>query len=209
MRKVRISIAIIALLLCFSSVHAQFMHGFGVKTGVVLASQDIDNSMGFDTNAKSRTGFDLGVFAEWFDSPVFSLSTEAHYVQKGMIEEVPRIDEFGFPMSPSKDDHRIDYLSIPVLAKISVKGKHISPYLVFGPRFDFLLGNKSKTLKILYDELKNTDEGLTAGVGVETNTVPLRMLLEFRYSPDFSNAYKTDLWKIRNNSFEILSGLKR
>lgn len=66
---------------------------------------------------------------------------------------MPRTNAYGELMSPLKYDHRIDYLSIPVLAKLSMKTKHISPYFVVGPRFDFLLDYKSKTLKLLYDEL--------------------------------------------------------
>jgi hypothetical protein len=160
---------------------------------VVIANQDIDNKLGFDFNAKHRTGFDFGISIEWFNLPIFSLLTEAHYVQKGIIEKMPRTNEYGEPMGPLKFYHRIDYLSIPVLAKLSIKTKHNSPYLVVGPRFDFLLGYKSKTLKLLYDELKHTNEGLTVGAGVESNTIPLRMLLEFRYDADVTYTYKTDL----------------
>lgn len=34
------------------------------------------------------------------------------------------------------------------------------------------------------------------------------MLMEFRYSLDVTHAYKTDLWQIKNNSFEILFGFE-
>jgi hypothetical protein len=76
-----------------------------------------------------------------------------------------------------------------------------------GPRIDLFLGYNSDLSGALYDEFERVDIGGDFGIGVGNNSGPMRMLLEFRYSPDFSNAYKTDLLKVKNNSFEILFGL--
>lgn len=204
----RMGISMVLILFCFSSAYAKLINGYGLKTGVVIANQDFDHTYGFFDDTKNRTGFDFGVYMEWFNLLFLSMLIEAHYVQKGMIEEVPRTNEFGDPISPIKHNNRVDYLSIPILAKITFETKHVSPYLAIGPRFDFLLDYKSKILKTLYKELKDMDTGGTIGIGVESKTEPLKMLLEFRYSPDFTNAYKTDLLKVKNNSFEILFGLR-
>lgn len=128
-----------------------------------------------------------------------------------MISEIPRISEYGEPFGPTKAmkfNNRVDYLSVPLLIKITFKTKHINPYFVTGPRFDFFLAYESKSFGVLYDKFKDMDVGGTVGVGAESNAKPQGALFEFRYSPDFSNAYKTDLLRVKNHSFEILFGFR-
>lgn len=204
----RIIIAIGLVFFCFSGAHAQLLKGYGLKTGVVIANQDFEHIYGFFDDTKNRAGLDFGVFIEWFSLPHLSALTEVHYTQKGMVEEVPRTDEFGHSISPLKLDNRVDYLSIPVLAKVTFETRPVSPYLFVGPRLDIFLGYESELSGEVYDDFKRTNMGGDLGIGVETSTEPLKMLLEFRYSPDLNNAYETDLLKVKNNSFEILFGLR-
>lgn len=206
MKKIGIPVALV--LAISSAAHAQTLEGYGVKAGVVIAEQDFDYSEDFDFDTKNRAGLDVGVYLEWLDIPFFSLLTEAHYIQKGMVNENPRTDEFGHPMSPVEHSNRVDYLSIPILAKVTFRTGCFRPYFVLGPRIDFLLGYESRILKDIYDGFEDTNVGGTIGIGVERKTKLLNMLFELRYSPNFSNAYKTDLLKVKNNSFEILIGLE-
>ena len=201
------AIVSIGLILLFSSVaDARVLQGYGVKAGVVIADQDFDYTFGsgFDTN--DRTGFDIGIYAEWFDLAFFSLLTEIHYIQKGMKHDERRITEFG-ELPPRKWDNRVDYLSFPILVKITIQTSRYSPYFMIGPRIDLFLGHNSNLLEGLYDEFERVDIGGDFVIGVGDNGAPVKILLEFRYSPDFSNAYETDLLKVKNYSFEILFGL--
>ena len=204
----RIILAVVLVLFSFSGANARLLKGYGLKAGVVVANQDFEYSEGFQADTKDRAGLDFGVFAEWLDIPFFSILTEVHYIQKGHADEFVRTDEFGTPISSTRIDHRLDYLSVPLLAKASLRTKHVLPYLVVGPRFDFLLDYKSETLDQVYKELKDSDVGATIGLGMESRTDPVKVLVEFRYSPDFTDAYKTDLLKVKNNSFEILFGVR-
>ncbi len=204
----RIALTVSFFLFCLPCVYAEVVSGYGVKTGLAMANQEFNYTAGFDLDTKNRTGFDFGLFVEWFDLQSFSGLTEVHYVQKGMIEEDVRTNEWGLPVGTIKFNHQVDYLSIPLLVKITQKTKHLSPYLCVGPRFDFLLGYKSKLMKAIYDKFKNMDTGGTVAVGVESRTRPIKMLLELRYSPDLTFAYQTDLLKVKNHSFELLLGLK-
>lgn len=214
MKRLGISIAII--LMCFSGAHAQLLKSYGFKTGVVIANQDFEYGLyakvGSVVHTKNIMGFDFGVFMEWFNFPFFSALTEAHYVQKGMIDEVPRFNEYGEPISPMRLDNRVDYLSVPILAKIAVKTKSLTPYLVIGPRFDLFIGYSSEIGEIIYNQFKDIDVGGDIGIGIESKTEPLKMLLEFRYSPSFTNAFKNDVLEgvssVKNNSYEILLGLR-
>jgi hypothetical protein len=203
----RIGIPVALVLAISSAAHAQTLEGYGAKVGVFMANQDFDYTFGFGFDTNDRTGFDIGVYAEWLDLAFFSLLTEVHYIQKGMEHEERRLNEFGEELAPRKWDSRVDYLSIPILAKITIQANHVSPYFIMGPRIDLFLGYNSDLSGALYDEFERVDIGGDFGIGVGNNSGPMRMLLEFRYSPDFSNAYKTDLLKVKNNSFEILFGL--
>ena len=212
MKTKSVVISIIAILFCFSSAPAQIVKGYGIKTGAVISNQHFEYApeakVGTTGDKKNRTGFDFGISLEWFNLPFFSLLTEVHYAQKGMIEEIPKTNEYGQEIAPRKYDKRIDYLSLPILAKIALNSKHITPYLVIGPRFDFNLDLKSDVFFGWQgNEFKNVDVGGTLGVGVESKSEPLKAILEFRYSPDFTYAYKSDLLKIKNRSFEILFGI--
>jgi hypothetical protein len=198
----------IGLILLFSSVaDARVLEGYGVKTGVVIAEQDFDYAEDFGFDTKNRAGLDVGVYLEWLDIPSFGLLTEAHYVQKGMVNENPRTDEFGHPMSPVRHSNRVDYLSIPILAKVTFRAGRVRPYVLLGPRIDFLLGYESRILKAIYDGFEGTNLGGTVGLGIERKTKRLKVLLELRYSPDFTDAFEKDGLKVKNNSFDILFGL--
>jgi hypothetical protein len=202
------AIVSIGLILLFSSVaDARVLQGYGVKTGVVIAEQDFDYAEDFDVDPKNRVGLVVGVYLEWLGTPFFSLLTEAHYVQKGMVNENLRTDEFGHPMSPVEESNRVDYLSIPILAKVAFGTGRVRPYFVLGPRIDFLLGYESRILKDIYEGFEDKNMGGTIGIGVERKTNLLNMLLELRYSPDFTDAFEKDVLNVKNNSFEILFGL--
>jgi hypothetical protein len=205
MKKVGIAVALV--LAISSGAHAQTLRGYGAKAGVVIANQDFDYTFGFDFDTKNRAGLDVAVYLEWLDIPFFSVLTEAHYIQKGMVNENPRTDEFGHPMSPLEHGNRVDYVSIPILAKVTFGTGPFRPYFVLGPRIDLFLGYESRILKHVYDEFTDTNLGGTVGMGVERKTNRLKMLLELRYSPDFTDAFEKDVLKVKNNSFEILFGL--
>jgi hypothetical protein len=205
----RVTIVAALVLFSFSGANAGVLDGYGLKAGVVVANQDFDYSEGLRLDTKSRSGLNLGIFAEWLSLRPLSILTEVHYIQKGHVDESVQTDEFGTPIRIFKFDHRLDYLSIPLLAKVTLRTKHLSPYLVVGPRFDFLLGYKSETFDEVYKDLKDTDVGGTIGLGVESRGQPVKVFLEFRYSPDFTSAYQTEFLKITNSSFEILFGVRR
>jgi hypothetical protein len=203
----RIIISVFLVLFSFSSAYAQLLKGYGLKGGIVAANQDFEYTQDFQADTKSRTGLDVGIFAEWFDLRIFSVLTEVHYIQKGHVDEYTRTDEFGNPAGTIKHNSRLDYLSVPLLVKITLNTQYALPYLVIGPRFDYLMGYESETSKELFENFKNTGVGGTVGLGMQSRSEPVKFLLELRYSPDFTNAYKSDLLKVKNNSFEVLLGL--
>ncbi len=205
----------IIVTLCFSLsvVHGQIITGWGIKTGATFANQEFEylqTSLNMDIN--SRTGLDVGIFVELLPLPVLRLVPEIHYIQKGMVEEQIKAGESGpEPLGTLEYSNRVDYLSIPLLAKITIPNLIISPYLIAGPRLDIILGYDSEPVddSIIYDNFESYDLGADFGIGVETNLIlPVHILAELRFSPSFSNAYETDLLKVKNQALELLVGIK-
>jgi opacity protein-like surface antigen len=185
--------------------------GYGFKTGIAVTNQDFNSTLGFDFNFKNRLGFDFGGYVEWLDLRFFSVLTEIHYMQKGMIDEIAKTDETGKPAGTEKFNNRVDYFCLPILAKMTYQTDKISPYFFVGPRFDFLLDYRSERhlWDQIYNKFKDVDIGLDVGMGTEVKfTSKLTILAEFRFSPDVTYAYKTKALKVKNNSFEILTGAR-
>jgi hypothetical protein len=103
----------------------------------------------------------------------------------------------------------VDYLSVPVLAKVRLSFPAITPYLIAGPRADLLLSKKGDGFDAVIDKFKSTDVGGTFGLGVELHTLlPVGLLAEIRYNPSFRDAFKNEFLSVRNHSFDFLVGLQ-
>ncbi len=139
--------------------------------------------------------------------PVFSVSSEVHYIQKGFqykiqvtTEENPDGTGTYKTFSP-----RLDYLSIPLLAKCRLDWESSSLYAIAGPRMDILLRSDDAGFSIVLDHLRSTEFGLTMGIGyVVSKIAPFGIGAEFRYSPTFQDSYATDLLTVRNSSLEMM-----
>ena len=100
---------------------------------------------------------------------------------------------------------RVDYLSLPVLAKVRIDLGNLSPYAVIGPRLDLLLSTKPVGYDVVLDKLKPTDVGFTVGIGVEwTVSQSVRIGAEGAYCPGLRDVYSSDLLTVRNRSYHIL-----
>jgi len=205
---------LLAALLIFTlfTVSQAGMPGLGVKLGLSLANQEFDYTNIDGLDFKYRTGLAAGVSAEFFNDRTVSLVAEVDYIQKGFKEEhVITVGDGPQPVGTISNDNRFDYLSIPLYAKITWRKPVVAPYILLGFRFDYLLSYKTDTnwYDDIYSDFKDYDLGGSFGVGGEYKiSSKYKVLLEGRYSPAASYAYKTDLLKINNRAFEILAGVQ-
>jgi hypothetical protein len=94
--------------------------------------------------------------------------------------------------------------------KYFYKTDQFTPYILIGPKVDFLIGYNSE--EGYFDEiLKNYEktklEG-TFGVGFDFSMLnQLNATFNVRYNFDLTDGYKTDLLKIRGNSLDIGFGV--
>jgi hypothetical protein len=204
-------IFVICLVLLISTVtQSQFIRGYGFKVGAVSANQTYDYNIVFDFSPDNRWGFDVGAFVELLDIPYISVLGELHYIQKGFSEKFQETS----PDDPAGTGRyitlkpRADYFSIPVLAKIRFELGPIVPYIIGGPRFDFLVGKEADGFEAVIDHLKSADVGISVGGGVEVKLPAGPAILgEIRYSPDFTNAFKSSTLTVKNQSVELLVGV--
>jgi hypothetical protein len=191
--------------------HAQLLKGYGLKLGTVAANQTWQYTGIPDLPRDTRWGFTAIAFVELLDLANFSALIEVQYTQKGFIESIPITTESqpdGTGEFVTKRP-RVDYLSIPLLAKVRLPISDIALYAVAGPRYDMLLGKKSDGYDAVIDKFKTSEFGATFGVGVElTSILPRSVLAEFRYNPSFTGAFNNNYLTVRNRSFDFLLGAR-
>jgi hypothetical protein len=194
-----------------SMTHAQLVRGYGIKLGTVAANQTWKYTGAPELTTSERWGVTGGVYIELLDLPVIGVVGEIQYTQKGM--------KFSIPVTTASQPEgtgqfitlspKVDYLSVPVLAKVRLPFPAFSPYIIAGPRMDLLLSKRGDGFDAVVDEFKSTEVGGTFGVGVELRTLlPVGLLAEIRYNPSFRDAFKSEFLSVRNHSFDFLVGLQ-
>ncbi len=200
----------VIVILGFTVLSAQLNLSYGIKTGCVIANQDFD----YDDNSSSldlenRYGFDIGAFIEYSHNSNLYILCETHYIQKGMVYEMEERDDTGHLVGIITFNNRVDYLEFDVFGKFVHNFNNSSLYIILGPRIDILLGYDSKFFGNLYDDFERLDFGGSFGLGYEFILwESINFLSEMRYSPSFTNSYETNSLTVKNNSFEILTGIK-
>jgi hypothetical protein len=203
---------IFALILAANSVaHSQLVRSYGIKFGAVSANQTWHYTSLPDLTTNYRWGVTGGVYVELLDVPLVSLVAELQYTQKGMSYSLPLTTE-SQPLGTgqfSTLSPRVDYLSVPILAKFRLKSPFFTPYLIAGPRVDLLVHKNGDGFDAVIDQFKSTDAGGTVGVGAEANIpLPVGILAEIRYNASFRDSFKSELLTVRNHSFDFLVGLR-
>lgn len=207
MRKLFFAVA--TVLFAAANTFAQSAPHFGVKMGFSLSNQRFDYTQ-FSSDFDDILGNNMALSLEWPATRHFNILAELHFVQKGMTDNVVvTAGNSPEPVGELKFKNRVNYLSVPVLAKVGLRSKSLSPYVIAGPRVDFKLGYESGFFDEIYDDFKSITFGASLGLGTELNLgANFTPLLEVRYSPDFSKSYSTELLTVRNQSFEFLFGVK-
>jgi hypothetical protein len=106
----------------------------------------------------------------------------------------------------------LEYVSIPVLAKLRLRILPLETYFLAGPRVDFLV-SRNAGVTSFYDKFRKFDIGGTFGVGLELHQLlPIDLTTEFRYSPNFNDSFNGNFFgrplKVKNKSFELLLGVR-
>jgi hypothetical protein len=169
-----------------TAMSAQEFFNFGVKGGVNFATLTGDDADEID--AKMKTGFHLGVFAEIMISDKFGIQPEVLYSSQGATSDVAFIyEEFGGNVDV---DIKLDYISVPVMLKYFVAPGFS---LEAGPQFSFLSKSEIEAefqgeteTEDMKDDTESFDLGAAVGVGYG---LPQGFLVQARYVMGFSDVY--------------------
>lgn len=160
---------------------------FGVKGGVNFASITGDET----DDLEGKTAFHLGVVAELALSENFAIQPELLYSAQGAKSEGS--DTWEGMTESWEYKYKLDYLSIPILAKY-----YVTPALNLhvGPQVSFLINSEVEG-EYSYDgvtesetedleDVKSLDLALSAGVGYQLN---MGVFFNARYNLGLSNLW--------------------
>jgi hypothetical protein len=183
---------------------------YGLKLGLSIANQDWNYTDTADFERKNRTGLDVGGFIEFFNLPYFSLMVELHYIQKGFKTKTVSVNVYDGPVEDSlglEKSPRADYISMPLLAKVRYETDFLTPYLMLGPRFDYLIDYNDEGA--FFSKFGTFGFGITAALGIDVMALePINGFLEVRYSPDLVKAYSSSTLTVKNRTIEVLAGVR-
>lgn len=207
--------AVLAVLLLVVAAPEPLSAGLIRRGGAKLALTSADQSYSYTSpvslDPDRRIGVGAAVFLEWFDVPVLSLVTQLEYLPRGMKETFNVTSPDGPEVIGQVEiRNRLDYISLPVLAKARIDLGSIAPYALAGVRIDRLLGYDSDrgAFDPVYADFKKTTVGGSAGAGLEIGSLlPVALLVEVRYNFDLTDSYKSDLLNVTNNSYDLWLGI--
>jgi hypothetical protein len=193
------TLVLAALVAAPAAAHAQGMQ-LGAKAGLSVATQETSGPDGGDS-LDPRYGVVAGAFwtlplGSWLD-----LQVEGLYVNKGA-----RVTLFGV-----KSTAVIDYVEMPVLARVRFGSGHVRYYGAGGPSTAFRIkaktratfGDATEELDIS-DDVEAIDFGVAAGGGVEIG----RLVIDARYTYGFTDIDKDAKSETRNRAIAVTAGFR-
>ncbi|MGL5274513.1 Outer membrane protein beta-barrel domain-containing protein [Myroides marinus] len=193
-----------ALVLCAFSFNANAQKPelkLGAKAGLNVSS------ISGDGDSSSRTGFNVGVVAEYFVTEKFSIQPEILYSAQGAKYEFTEIINTGVGIPQRftvKETMKLDYINVPIMAKYYVfDGLNVQA----GPQIGFLASAKDGSVNIK-DEMKSVDFSLNLGAGYE---LPMGVFFDARYNiglTDVAKKVEGEKIKSKNGVFQVSVGYK-
>ncbi len=197
----------------------------GAKAGIYhsnVAIDGIDNNL--LPNTKGLTDFSGGVISEIMLGNNFGIQPELNYEKSGFqINEGLDIDIFNVPVPIGlKAKVKVDYLTMPILAKYKIGSGPVKGYISAGPNFRYAMKGEVKTFATVLidipvwsqdinfsgDNVQRMDIGGIVGAGVSFTTGPGQLFIDARYNHGFTqvdNFSFADL-KMKNTGMGINIG---
>jgi hypothetical protein len=216
-----LALTLLSLLFAVVPTSAQVVDRVGLKGGLVSASAS--GNLG-PLDLKRRTGWSATLFAERDLLPFLALVGEVGYAQGGFVETMEERAPDGTVEQTVRANTRLDYLTIPVLAKLEYDFRTMRLYALAGPRLDVLIGREAGVFEYQSAPIDESESevvsaytspvlGATVGVGVSTSDVlPVHLLVEARWAPDVTESFETEMFvdaprDVRNNAAVVMIGV--
>ncbi len=184
-------IALLIALTIFGLTQANAQN-FGFKGGYNYSS--FNGDVAKDNTLKGLSGFYVGALLELPLGDVISLQPEVIYSRQGAVwEQKDILGEF-------KKDLKLDYLNIPVMAKVNLGPLFLQGGVQFGflvgkPEVSYTRGAQRVTEKVDKDAYASFDFGVGAGLGVNLSQ---HFFVEARYTHSLTNALDPNNNSLKN-----------
>ena len=180
-------IALLIALTIFGLTQANAQN-FGFKGGYNYSS--FNGEVAKDNTLKGLSGFYVGALLELPLGDVLSLQPEVIYSRQGAAWE----KDYNVPILGKgnlKNDLRLDYLNIPVMAKVNLGPLFLQGGVQFGflvnkPKVDSYIANVYLRNLLDKDSYNSFDFGVGAGLGFNLNR---RLFVEARYTHSLTNVF--------------------
>ncbi|WP_454981843.1 porin family protein [Capnocytophaga granulosa] len=165
---------------------------FGFKGGYNYSS--FNGDVAKDNTLKGLSGFYVGALLELPLGDVISLQPEVIYSRQGAAWEQKNI------LGEFKKDLKLDYLNIPVMAKVNLGPLFLQGGVQFGflvgkPEVSYTRGAQRVTEKVDKDAYAAFDFGIGAGLGVNLSQ---HFFVEARYTHSLTNALDPNNNSLKN-----------
>ena len=210
-RSFAIALALTAgsLVLC-----AQAPVSFGLKGGIALANQSHKITfIDYKLETDPVIGPALALFVETFKGNRFSFQVDVGYVVKGSSTNtqsvtVNHLNEDQIIANKGEAvSSKFAYLSVAPMARYRWDLERLSPYLLLGPRIDFLLNYKTESEHKLSTQSLSI-LGLSCGAGLEFKLQKLGVFAELQFQPDLSPVTNVEPLLINNNILSLTLGIR-
>ena len=184
-------IALLITLTIFGLTQANAQN-FGFKGGYNYSS--FNGDVAKDNTLKGLSGFYVGALLELPLGDVLSLQPEVIYSRQGAAWEQKNI------LGEFKKDLKLDYLNIPVMAKVNLGPLFLQGGVQFGflvgkPEVSYTRGAQRVTEKVDKDAYASFDFGVGAGLGVNLSQ---HFFVEARYTHSLTNALDPNNNSLKN-----------
>ena len=195
------TLACLALVCLAATASAQGL-AIGAKGGVNIASQQVTDDGG-GPSLDSRIGFVGGAFVTFPIASWLDVQAEGLYSQKGA-----RLTFMGI-----ESTLELDYLEVPVLARVRFGSGHWRYYAAGGPSMGVRLRARARTTFSgstedvdVADQVERSDFGIAMGGGVEIG----RLVIEGRYTLGLTDIDKdkTDTSHTKNRAIAVTAGVR-
>jgi hypothetical protein len=180
----------------------------GLKGGIIIANVNATGEISGSLSWKSVNGLIIGGFASIRVNDYFFLQPEIYYSQKGTkFEELILGVKY-------RDELKLDYVEIPVLAKFRLITKgNVFPSLFAGPYAAFKLSAKEEQeiagVKETDDAegVKSSDFGLVFGGSIDIKVGKMALILDVRYDLGLAKILDEEGESMKNNAFIAMVGI--
>jgi len=194
--------------------HGQIPASYGLKAGIGLANQSYRlTAIDYELETQVLPGMVAGLFAEPFKGRRFSFQFDLTYASKGSTTTtqsvtVNHLDNDRIVVNEGEAaKSRFHYLSLAPMVRYRFDLERLTPYLLLGPRVDFLL-NYGTESEYPLESQNHTILGLTAGGGLEFQIQNLGLFAELQYLPDLSPVSNKEPLLINNNMLSLSLGIR-